>query len=112
MSKSDADHHYVVKLFSGSTISDMEDFIKPISRKSPEKIILHVGTNDLKNSTPKVIIDSILNLTTQIKEDSPNSVVGVSPLSIRNDCPKLATKAKQVNSTLENHCDMNNIPFL
>ncbi|CAB4006519.1 Furin, partial, partial [Paramuricea clavata] len=52
----------------------MEDFIKPTTRKSPDKIILHVGTNDLKNSTPKVITDSILNLTTQIKEDSPNSM--------------------------------------
>jgi lysophospholipase L1-like esterase len=44
------------------------DFIKPITRKSPEKIILHVGTNDLKNSPAKVIADSLLNLTTQIKE--------------------------------------------
>ncbi len=67
MSKPDADHLYVVKSFSGATISDMEDFIKPITRKSPDKIILHVGTNGLKNSTPKVITDSILNLTTQIK---------------------------------------------
>ncbi|CAB4024048.1 Furin [Paramuricea clavata] len=112
MSKSDADHLYVVKSFSGATISDMEDFIKPTTRKSPDKIILHVGTNDLKNSTPKVITDSILNLTTQIKEDSPNSMVGVSALLIRNDCPILATKVNQVNSTLENLCHMNNIPFL
>jgi lysophospholipase L1-like esterase len=44
------------------------DFIKPITRKSPEKIILHVGMNDLKNSPAKVIADSLLNLTTQIKE--------------------------------------------
>ena len=112
MSKSDADHLYVVKSFSGATISDMEDFIKPTTRKSPDKIILHVGTNDLKNSTPKVITDSILNMTTQIKEDSPNSMVGVSALLIRNDCPILATKVNQVNSTLENLCHMNNIPFL
>ncbi len=112
MSKPDADHLYVVKSFSGATISDMEDFIKPITRKSPDKIILHVGANDLKISTPKVITDSILNLTTQIKEDSPNSMVGVSALLTRNDCPILTTKVKQVNSTLENLCHMNNIPFL
>ena len=72
----------------------MEDFIKPISRKTLDKIILHVGNNDLKNSTPKVITDSMLNLATQIKEDSPNSMVGVSALLIRSDCPNLATKVK------------------
>ena len=36
---------YVVKLFPGATVEDMEDFIKPITRKSPDKLILHVGTN-------------------------------------------------------------------
>ena len=76
MSKDDVGHHYVV----GATVEDMEDFIKPITRKSPNKVILHVGTNDLKNSSPKVIADSIVNLTTQIKEDSPNTMVGVSAL--------------------------------
>ena len=100
------------KAFSGATVEDMEDFIKPITRKSPNKVILHVGTNDLKNSTPKVIADSILNLTTQIKEDSPNTMVGVSALLDRNDCPKLATKVKQVNLILDNYCQVNKIPFL
>jgi hypothetical protein len=57
MSKDDVGHHYVVKAFLGATVQDMEDFIKPITRKSPNKVILHVGTNDLKNSTPKVIAD-------------------------------------------------------
>ena len=60
MSKDDVGHHYVVKAFPGATVEDMEDFIKPITRKSPNKVILHVGTNDLKNSTPKFIADSIL----------------------------------------------------
>ena len=66
----------------------------------------------LKNASPKVIADSILNLTTQIKEDSPISTVGVSALLDRNDCPKLATKFKQVNLILDNYCHMNKIPFL
>ena len=112
MSRLDADHFYVVKSFPGATVSDMEDYIKLICRKSPEKIILHVGTNDLKNSSPKVIADSILNLATQIKEDSPISTVGVSALLDRNDCPKLATKVKQVNLILDDYCHMNKIPFL
>ena len=104
MGKGDADNYYIVKPFPGATAADMEDFIKPITRKSPDKLILHVGTNDLKNCELKIIADSIVNLTTQIKEDSPNTIVGVSALLNRNDCPKLATKVKQVNLILDNHC--------
>lgn len=113
MSKDDPTHYYVVKAFSGATVTDMEDFIKPIIRKSPNKVIVHVGTNDLKKDyTPKVIADSIINLTTQIKEDLPNSTVGVSALLVRSDSPNLATKVKQVNFILDNYCHMNKIPFL
>jgi lysophospholipase L1-like esterase len=112
MSKTDPNHYYVVKAFPGANLSDMEDFIKPITRKSPEKIILHVGTNDLKNSPAKVIADSLLNLTTHIKEDSPTTAVGVSALLTRNDNANLATKVKQVNFILDNYCRMNKIPFL
>ena len=31
--------------FPGCTTEDMHDFIKPLLRKNPNKIILHVGTN-------------------------------------------------------------------
>ena len=68
-------HYYVVKGFPCATVSDMEDYVQPITRKSPDKVILHVSTDDLKNSAPKVITDSIMNLCTQIKEDSPNTMV-------------------------------------
>ena len=63
-------------------------------------------------SKPKVIADSILNLCTQIKEDSPNTMVGVSALLTRNDKPVLATKVKQVNLILDNYCQMHKLPFL
>ena len=112
MGKQDPRHYYVVKGFPGATVSDMEDYVKPITRKSPDKVILHVGTNDLKNSIPKVIADSIMNLCTQIKEDSPKTMVGVSALLTRNDNPVLATKVKQVNLILDNYCQMNKLPFL
>ena len=35
----------IVKPFPGATTEDMEDFIKPILRKDPENIIIHVGIN-------------------------------------------------------------------
>ena len=71
MGKQDPRIYYVAKGFPGATVSDVEDYVKPITRKSLDKvIILHVGTNcnNSKKSTPKVIADSIMNLCTQKKE--------------------------------------------
>ena len=44
----------VVKSFPGATTEDMEDFIKPILRKEPDNIIIHVGTNDVKAQEPRL----------------------------------------------------------
>ena len=31
----------------GSTTDDMVDYVRPVTRKKPDVIIMHVGTNDL-----------------------------------------------------------------
>ena len=54
MSKDDPNHFYVVKPFPGATLEDMKDFIKPLTRKKPDKLILHVGTNNLKHNRVKL----------------------------------------------------------
>jgi hypothetical protein len=61
----------VVKSFAGANCSDMEDYLKPVVRKEPENIILHVGTNDLnKSASPDQIAQGIINLGIQINQDS------------------------------------------
>jgi lysophospholipase L1-like esterase len=112
MNGSDSKHYYIAKPFPGATISDMEDFVKPLSRRSPDKMVLHVGTNDLRICTPRVIADSIDNLVAQVKEDSPNTTIGVSAILVRNDNDGLAFKALQANIILKVYCLRNEIPFL
>ena len=58
MGAKDSTNHFVVKPFPGANLSDMEDFVKPLVRKMPDKFILHVGTNDIKSSSPKAIAES------------------------------------------------------
>ena len=41
--------------FPGATIDDMVDFAKPVIKRKPKKIILHVSTNNLKMDQPKKI---------------------------------------------------------
>ena len=99
--------------FSGATVSDMEDFVKPLTRRTPDKMILHVGTNDLRSHcTPKAIADSIVNIVTQVKEDSPGTDVGISAILVRSDKQDFAAKAIQVNNILKGYRSRNRIPFL
>ena len=112
MSGNDSKHYFIVKPFPGVTISDMEDFVKPLSRRSPDKTVLHVGTNDLRNCTTRVIADSIVNLVTPVKEDSPNTTIGVPAILVRHDYNDLAFKALQANIILKEYCLRNEIPFL
>ena len=49
---SDTNNHVVV---SNATIEDMEDYLKPVIRKEPESIVLHIGTNDLNKLSPKQV---------------------------------------------------------
>ena len=49
------------KHFSGAKTKDMESYIIPTLEQNPETIIIHSGTNDLKNeSSPKEITHNIL----------------------------------------------------
>ena len=113
MSADDLRHYYIVKPFPGATVADMEDFVKPLTRRSPDKMILHVGTNDLRShATPKIIADSLVNIVTQIREDSPGTAVGISAILVRNDNNDLAVKAIQTNNILKGYCSRNRIPFL
>ena len=106
------DNYFVVKPFPGATVSDMEDYVKPLVRRSPENVILHVGTNDLRSCPPRNIADSILNIVTQVKQDSPTTSAGVSGLIVRTDNDALARKARQVNSILRDYCEHNKIAFM
>ena len=65
---SEATEQATVKSFSGASLQDMRDFIKPILRKNSDKLVLHVGTNDLRYSEPKAVADGIANLVLKIEQ--------------------------------------------
>ena len=109
---SDTNNHVVVKSFAGATIEDMEDYLKPIIRKRPESIILHVGTNDLKNLSPKQVAEGFANLGSQINEESPNTNIVISSIILRTDNPQLAAKATEANKLIYSLCSKNKWKFI
>ena len=90
----------VVKPFSGATTEDMEDFIKPILRKDPENIIIHVGTNDVNSKEPRLTAEGIVNLALHIEGDAPNTNMAISGLVSRVDDKQ--GKVSSVNKILKN----------
>ena len=69
---------------------------------SPDSIILHVGTNNLKNKeSVEDVANNIMDVAKFIRNEKIN--VFVSGLTIRND--RLNDKGKHVNSLLKHRCD-------
>jgi hypothetical protein len=105
---SDDNNHVVVKGFAGANCTDMEDYFKPVVRKEPENIILHVGTNDLnKSASQDQIAQGIINLGIQINQDSPQTSITISEILPRTDKSNLPIKASQVNDIVKKYCDQN-----
>lgn len=71
--KSSRDHNVNAFSFPGATtIDDMVDFVKPVIKRKLKKIILHVGTNNLKMDQPKKIKNKMAGLVDSIKAEHPS----------------------------------------
>ena len=83
-----------MKSFSGATIEDV--YARPSLRRKPDLIILHCGTNNLRETKPaNEIADDVIKLATEIKSDENN--VMVNGLTTDN----LQEKSQKVNDILK-----------
>ena len=98
----------VVKSFGGSTSRDMVDYIKPAARKKPDKIIVHVGTNDISKKIENTTENLDLVVKT-VKDLSPETQIFVSEICLRNDLMGSFSKVKQKNEELKKFCQERNI---
>ena len=92
-------HRVVVKAFSGATTSDMKHYLKPTLEKNPQQILLHVGTNDLRDQNPNVIVDNVVELARKIESET-NARIILSELVTRSDNVS-SDSVKTVNKKLK-----------
>ena len=95
-----------MRSFSGATTIDLEDYLKPLLRKKPVKIILVVGTNDTKHRPVADILKNIKRLTEQISESLPDCHIVISEIIKRqmknfNENQAIATKIAEFNKSLK-----------
>jgi lysophospholipase L1-like esterase len=89
----------------------MQYHIKPCLQRKPDEIILHVGTNDLKEINPTEVAKGVLKVCNIIKE-SPKTKVVISELIIRTDSPNLKDRVDEVNKQLFTYCNQNNWNYI
>ena len=82
----------VVKSFSGATTQDMKSYIQPTIDNAPDRICLHIGTNDLKSKAPDDIANAIVDLAKTIQSTCGAEVV-LSELTTRKDVHKESIKS-------------------
>jgi len=77
----------------------------PTVDKSLQQIILHMGTNDLRDHTPTVVAENIMDLARKVEMESNAEVILLELVSRSDNVPNNAVKA--VNKRLMKYCNQN-----
>ena len=90
-----------VRIFPGFTTHHMYNYLKPLLKKNPDNIILHIGTNKLVNETSREILNGILSLKNFIEKLRRKFKVIVSNIIYRSDNGKAYLTVKNVCDRLD-----------
>ena len=76
----------------GCSLEDMVDYVKPVARKKPDTLIIHVGTNNLTRgvNTMKKVRKSVEVI--RELDNTENIQIGFSSIIQRTDKDSLAMK--------------------
>ena len=101
-----------LKNFNGADIQDMTDFAKPIIRRKPDKVILHIRTDETakKEKEAGKIARKIYDLAEDIEAES--ITVAISELTPRADSEQKQVKSAAVNVELGRLCARGTIPLI
>ena len=79
----------------------MYDHLKPISKRHPEFLISHIGTNGSSKYTPNEIVDKVLALKRFVVSESKECKVIISTLTMRLDSARNGNAVQKVNEILK-----------
>ena len=100
----------IVKSFKGATVNDMESYIIPTLNRKPDGLIIHCGTNDLRDSEPTEIARKITKLAVNASKTVKN--VAVSSILARGDSELIDVKRRKVNIALEKELENSRIELI
>ena len=98
-----------IKTFPGARIDDMKHYAVPTLATKPNTLIVHIGTNDLRNNTPSNLLSSLEDLGEMIMQyTNKNTNLIWSEIITRTDDPTLTNKVNLVNNSLARLCETRN----
>lgn len=96
-----------VRSFPGASSSDMKHYLQPSLQLEPREIILHAGTNDVRDSSPRTVAEKLVDLGNLVSSSSPNTKVTISALTQRFDEESLGRKVTECNKIIKSFCNQN-----
>ena len=90
-----------IKSFAGATVANCYHYFKPPLDKEPEQVIIHVGTNDLKDISARCTAESIVDLASWPSPEHPAMEIGISEITTRVDHDDPGDKVKEVKKNPE-----------
>lgn len=102
-----------VRRFPGATTADMKHYLQPSLEAKPKAIVLHVRTNDLKNSSSgRNVAEKIVDLGNVIAANSPDTKLTISAITQRFDEDSLKKKITDCNKVLRTFCNQHGWSFV
>ena len=101
-----------METYRGSNTEAMSHHIRPCVARKPDQIILHVGTNDIRDKQTNEIVNGILEIEEIIKKESPTTNVVMSELIHRTDKAEFSQKVDKVNEILVKACQRRNLTYI
>ena len=92
-----------VKYFPGALTDDMYNYIKPLIRKLPDYIILHMGAKDAFDNTSREILEKILKLKTYIRKELPKCKITISTPVKRQDHGEASLTISHLSQKFKDH---------
>ena len=103
-------HTVKVRPHPGATTEDLVDHIKPVARRKPNMVILHIGSNDLTNGVNTQ--EKLLEVIDILRKESKDTKIVVSSVVTRKDKNGMPNKVSSLNSSLKTLCIRNQIEFI
>ena len=94
-------HQVKVRCCRGATIGDMFDYFKPILKRKPDYVVLHLETNNAKGMTSRYMLDKFLQLKTTVLDSDKKCKVILSQSMTRVDDGKAGFTISKLNDLLK-----------
>ena len=98
-----------VQGFSGYTIEDMLDIVKPAARRKPDAIITHTGTNDITRDINTM--ENIRRIVKSIRDCSENTKVLLSGI-INPEDGNYNDKISEINTGMISYSEVQGLIFI